>query len=140
MKLGFTGTRNGMSAAQIIAFRLLVASRDISEFAHGSCRGADVQAAQIVRELQPAARIICHPGPDGDTHRDASNVDDETLAPQTHFARNRAIVAATDELVATPCDMTEQAFGGTWFTVRHAMKTHKRVTIIWPDGKVEVRR
>lgn len=136
MKLGFTGTRHGMTAAQKREFAELIKRMRPAVFRHGSCQGADVQAAQIVFGVYDFTRIVCHPGPDGDSHRQASGVDDETLPGKTHFARNRAIVDATDALVACPCDMAEQARGGTWYTVGYARKKGKRLWIIWPDGTV----
>lgn len=134
MKLGFTGTRFGMSVLQKRVFQLAVASKSIEEFHHGSCQGADVEAARIVRELHPSCRIVAHPGPDGDNHRELSGVDDLTLEPKTHFARNRDIVNATDLLLATPFQAERQSRGGTWYTVDFAEKFNREVGIIWPDG------
>lgn len=138
MKLGFTGTRNGMTELQKTIFEGLL--QPMEEFHHGSCRGADVEAARIVHhtfELSPT--IVCHPGPDDDPCREASGVDDEVRPPKTHFARNRDIVNETDELIATPADMAEQERGGTWYTIRYAQRVRKPVTIIWPDGSIETR-
>lgn len=136
--LGFTGTRNGMTDFQAAVFEGLLS--DLEAFRHGSCQGADIQAARIVRKtfLCPI-KIIAMPGPDDDPYREKSGVDDETLPGKTHFARNRDLVDASDEIYATPATMTEQRLGGTWYTIRYAVKTGKRVTIIWPDGSIEVR-
>lgn len=112
-KVGFTGTRHGLTDLQAATFEGLVSGPD--EFHHGSCQGADVEAARIVRRSHAKpVKIVCHPGPAGDEHQQDSGVDDERRAPKTHFARNRDIVAETDELVACPCDVTEQNRGGTW--------------------------
>lgn len=138
MKLGFTGTRKGMTDAQRSAFGQWLYGRTIAAFHHGSCQGADVQAARVVHEeSRTCPVIICHPGPDGDPHKACSGVDSEIRPPKTHFARNRDIVDETDCLVAAPCDMTEQPRGGTWYTVNYARKQGKSVAIIWPDGRVE---
>ena len=42
----------------------------------------------------------------------------------------------TDVLLAAPAEMTEQASGGTWYTVRYARQQGKPVVIAWPDGSV----
>ncbi len=138
MNVGFTGTRKGMTDAQRAAFGTLIVF-DVPPhiFTHGSCEGADVEAARIVRYVNDACRIACRPGPVDDPHRSLSGVDDEAMPARTHFARNRDIVDGSDVLVAAPCDDTEQPFGGTWYTIRYARKKGKRVVIIWPDGRVE---
>jgi hypothetical protein len=134
--VGFTGTRRGMTDVQMCMFEGML-TRTPAEFHHGSCRGADVEAARIVRRtfLYPV-RIVCHPGPDGDPCQEDSGVDSERLAPKTHFARNRDIVNACDKLIACPGEMQEQARGGTWYTINYARKVGKPVTIIWPNGGI----
>lgn len=135
MKIGFTGTRKGMSEYQLAVFEGLL--EKMESFHHGSCQGADVEAARIVYStfLEPP-EIICHPGPNDDEHQELSGVDTKRKEPKTHFARNRDIVNETDKLIACPCDMTEQKRGGTWYTIRYAKKQGKPVTIIWPDGSI----
>lgn len=132
--IGFTGTRYGMTDLQAAVFEGLLG--DVKAFHHGSCKGADVEAAHIAHKAFPLARIVCHPGPDGDEHQVNSGVDHERWTPKTHFARNRDIVAACDEMIACPKEMQEQQYGGTWFTVRYARKIGKQVTVIWPDGSI----
>jgi hypothetical protein len=134
MNVGFTGTRHGMTDAQAAVFEGYLSA--VGQFHHGSCRGADVQAARIVRRSCVGPTIVCHPGPEGDQYSEDSGVDDVFRNPLTHFARNRNIVDETDELIACPCDMTEQPRGGTWYTVNYARKNGKKVTIIWPDGSI----
>lgn len=140
MIVGFTGTRHGMTDVQRASFgTLIVLDVKVTEFHHGSCKGADIEAARIVRHVVSPSWIINHPGPDGDPCREESGVDDEILPPKTHFARNRDIVDKSDILVACPCDMTDQPRGGTWYTVGYAAKKKKLVYIVWPDGRVEKR-
>ena len=139
MNIGFTGSRHGMTDAQRAAFGVLVTfDYQPSTFVHGSCQGADVEAAAIVRHVQRLCRIASRPGPDGDPHQVDSGVDDVKLPGKTHFARNRDIVDGCDVLIACPCDMTEQPRGGTWYTVGYARKNGKCVIIVWPDGSVEL--
>jgi len=137
MNLGFTGTRNGMTDAQKMAFEELVVRLTPWTFRHGSCRGADVEAARIVDNALHDVAIVAHPGPDGDPNRASSGVDTETLPGKTHFARNRDIVNLTDALAACPPCRPLPERGGTSYTVGYARKKGKPVYIIWPDGTVE---
>jgi hypothetical protein len=138
MNLSVTGTRHGTTPAQRQAFLALLNQLAPTRLAHGSCRGADVEAAHYARaEFGSAVRIVAYPGPDGDPWRTDSGVDDEVMPPKTHFARNRDLVAACDVLVAfPPCrPMPEQ--GGTRYTHDQGVKQRRRVIVIWPDGETE---
>lgn len=137
MKLGFTGTRSGMTDKQLESMEEILG--DVCVFYHGSCKGADIQAARMVRQHIPDAHIIALPGPADDPCREYSGVDDEIGEGTSHFARNRAIVDKSDEIFAAPYDMKEARFGGTWYTIHYAIKRGKLVTIIWPDGCTEGR-
>lgn len=136
--VSFTGTRHGMTVRQKHTFYGLVIHWDVVPeavtFHHGSCMGADVEAANIANSH--ADFIHAHPGPDGDMCRELSGVDDHTEEGKTHFARNRDMVNLCQLLIACPCDHTEQKRGGTWYTVDYARKHDKRVKIIWPNGKI----
>lgn len=136
MKLGFTGTSKGMTDLQATMLEGLLPI--LESFHHGSCKGSDVEAARLVRKTFKVHKtIIAYPGPDNDPSNEISGVDDIVKPPKTHFARNRDIVNDTDELIATPAEMVEQETGGTWYTIRYAIKMGKLVTIIWPDGGLE---
>jgi hypothetical protein len=135
MKLGFTGTRHGMTDHQKQLFRQVLSGIQLYEFHHGSCQGADVEAARIVREVVPNCLIVAHPGPDGDKHREVSGVDNVTTEPKSHFARNRDIVNETDLLAAAPLQDEPQNYGGTWYTIGYARKAGRESLIIWPKPK-----
>jgi hypothetical protein len=135
MILGISGTRHGVTLAQERAAYGWIGTKRPTAFNHGSCAGVDVQVACIVRKLMPDCRIVAHPGPDG-IWRCESGVDDITLAVMTHFARNRGIVNASDEMLIIPREYTWQARGGTWFTFDFAMKCGRPTTVIWPNGEV----
>jgi hypothetical protein len=82
------------------------------EFHHGSCQGADVEAAMLVRYIcGNKCKIVCHPGPGGDAHRQDSGVDDVILPVKAHFARNRDIVNACEVLIVCPKQMEWQPRG-----------------------------
>ncbi len=131
-----------MTDVQAVMFEGLIAFPVGTDriFRHGSCKGADVQAARIARRTfrsEFGLQIHSHPGPDGDPCREDSGVDDVVHPGMTHFARNRKIVDNCNELIACPCDMTEQTRGGTWYTINYARKKGTPVTIIWPDGSLD---
>jgi len=132
-KVGFTGTRFGMTCNQQELFGSLLASFNPVEFHHGDCIGSDDQAANIAHKLK--VPVFKHPPLD--TSLQANNpFSTKTFPAKTHFARNRDIVDSTSILVAAPYTMERQSFGGTWYTIDYAKKKQKTVFIIWPDGKV----
>ena len=134
MKVGFTGTREGMTQAQRDAFRRTIRALDVTEFHHGDCVGADAEAHDEVRQWCPDARIFVHPPVDA-THR-AGRLGDEQREPLTHFARNRRIVLACDVILGASLTPERTERGGTWYTLDFAFKVGKLVQVHWPDGTV----
>lgn len=133
MKIGFTGTRDGMTREQVSALNALLPIADpSSEFHHGDCLGADAEAHDIATGC--GCRTVSHP-PIKDALR-AFKKADEYRDPKSYFARNRDIVEETDYLIAAPKEFAEQVKGGTWYTVRFARENDKRVLIIRPDGAI----
>lgn len=143
IRVGFTGTREGMTPQQKDALRGLLADTILVhgyvEFHHGDCVGADADAHDIVAAF-PCRSIIVHP-PTDPTHR-AWKKGDVELPPKTHFARNRDIVDAlrepVDMLVGCPRLNHEEPKGGTWYTIRYGRKQQKRLLTIWPSGVIEI--
>ncbi len=141
MRIGFTGTRNGMTKAQAERFGELIVSlngpefcRD-AEFHHGDCVGADDEAATMAHE-SGLFEVVCHP-PADEKLRAFNPYSSSTLPAKTHFERNRAIVDASDWMIVCPYQMERLAHGGTWYTHWYAEKKGKPITIIWPDGTTE---
>lgn len=136
--IGFTGTREGLTGPQHLSLRRVLSallSSPADTFHHGDCIGADAQAHDTTRNVSHA-RIIGHP-PDKSVIR-AFKGCDILRAELPYLVRNRNIVDATDEMVATP-DGPERQRSGTWSTIRYALKKGQRVNIVWPDGRIEVR-
>lgn len=144
MKIGFSGTRRGMTAQQKEALRALLADYERIEFHHGSCIGSDEEALKILFDRHNAWDFsTAHPGfsaKDG-------NEDDRSLwalksskyfvEPKPHFERNRNIVKECDLIIgAPPCEPLPE-FGGTAYTINYAKKVKKDTLIIWPSGFVE---
>jgi hypothetical protein len=128
MKIGFTGTRQGMTPAQRESLRSLLDGA--GELHHGDCVGADAEAHELAREL--GMEVVIHP-PKADTMR-AWKPSDHICEPKAFLARNRDIVRDTEMLIATPSHETEQQHSGTWSTVRFARKLGRQVLVILPDG------
>ncbi len=129
MKIGFTGTQQGMSDKQTIQFHALILDRFFfTEFHHGDCIGADEEAHILVREFLPEVKIVVHP-PINPQKR-AYCEGDVVLPKMDYLARNKNIVNATDILLATPKTLEEELRSGTWSTIRYARKLNREVYIL----------
>ena len=131
MKIGITGTREGMTEWQAREVRKVLSQLPGTEFHHGDCNGVDVQAAAIAREL--GYKIVCHP-PESNYLR-AYFAYDEAREPAGYLKRDRAIVSECDILLVIPLQMEWQSKGGTWYTHDYAVKTNKPYSVIWPEEK-----
>jgi hypothetical protein len=139
--IGFSGTRQGMSPRQLSAVYDLICERLSAGVAigawylhHGECMGADAQAHAIGREL--GMRLIGHPPTDDRWQALDLTAFFKRRSPADYLVRNRHIVDEAGELIAAPLANEAQS-PGTWSTVRYARRSRRRVTIIWPDGRVE---
>lgn len=99
----------------------------------GDCLGADAEFYFMAKIL--AWRTVGHV-PNTGTHRAFLDYD-ETRAPLPYLERNLAIVNASDLVLATPYEMTEQQRGGTWATIRMARRAAKPLVIVLPDGTTQ---
>ena len=137
MRIGFTGTRTGMTAAQAATFAALAAAGDWAEFHHGDCVGADDQSVAITATMLPRCVLHLHPPTDERLRAHSELHHPHIVHPALPFLdRNAMIVAAADHLYACPAEEVPQVHGGTWWTVRHAKRTKVPVTVILPDGSL----
>lgn len=136
VKIGFTGTRKGLTDAQREALQAVLhdeaRSLDV-ELHHGDCVGADAEAHSIATWRGWITTI--HP-PTVDALRALCEAD-HYYPPLPYLQRNRAIVDATEVLVACPGEEAEALRGGTWATVRYARSQGRRVILVLPSGAVE---
>ncbi len=140
MKVGFTGTREGMADAQLSAFGQWIYGRGLTHFYHGCCVGADEQAARAAYDESPFVRVVGMPSDlEVLTSGAAKAVCHHIADPKPPLDRNRDIVDACEVLVACPKG-PEELRSGTWATVRYARKQGKRIVIVWPDGEVTEER
>jgi len=71
----------------------------------------------------------------------AYNAVQVTFLPRKEYlTRNHELVDASSVLFACPKGTHEELRSGTWATVRYALKQHKEVVVIYPDGSIQTRR
>jgi hypothetical protein len=138
MKVGFTGSREGMSEEQEVAIVEFITklTATVTEFHHGDCVGADERAHGLIYDWwgERIKRVI-HP-PEDESLR-AFCDGDETRKPKPYLIRNHNIVDETDVLIATPRHDSEEMRSGTWATVRYAGQQGKPIYIVYADGRVD---
>ncbi len=133
MRVGFTGTRRGMTPGQLAAVSFLLRAWSrvaILEVHHGGCRGADLEFHALAR---PHRRHV-HPGP-------GSSRSGDVVYPvpchgsggrgSPYLVRNRDIVDACEVLVAAPGG-PEVVRSGTWATIRYARRVGRPVVLLRP--------
>jgi hypothetical protein len=136
-KIGFSGTREGMSNYQKVWLRGilegLIQNKPSAELHMGDCIGADVEAAKIAEDL--GYYIVIHPACDTRTRAFYEPKGDYLLyVASPALMRNKRIVDCTQLLIAAPRGNFEQRRSGTWHAIRYAMKTGTP-TIILSRGK-----
>lgn len=136
MKVGFTGTREGMTDAQFATLCDLLDKWDVEAFAQGDCIGADAQAnyAAVTMGQHPVIHVF---PPDNPKLRAWTSMDDMFTVvheEKSYAARNQDIVDFADVLVAAPKSYQEQQHSGTWQTIRMAWKANKVVFVLGPKG------
>lgn len=143
-KIGFTGTRNGMTAPQKQAFlnHLTEFSADtlsVEEFHHGDCVGADEQADQIIRQWRSSVSMHIHPPLRSTLRAFCPKRDHDTVyASKEYLERNNDIVEACTYLIACPASMTFMPRSGTWNTIIVARYSRRRTIVIRPNGELYV--
>jgi hypothetical protein len=119
MKVGFTGTRNGMSDLQKAKVNEFLVNNvfQIEEVAHGDCVGSDEQFHSMCYKL--GIKIVIHP-PTNLRNR-AYCTSPHILEPKEYLARNCDIVNSSTVLIATPKLLQEEQRSGTWHAIRYAL-------------------
>lgn len=134
MKVGFTGTRNGINKFQWLQLAQFIAEETIEEAHHGDCIGADEAFHDLIMNaishIRLDAKIILHPP--GETRLRAFCATHDAIPPKPYLERNRDIVDATDVLIVCPGQETETLRSGTWSTYRYALKLNRPIHLITP--------
>lgn len=141
---GFTGTRHGLTDAQLGWLYQILEDNRPAAVHHGACTGADatVHAACLDIEIPihvwpPVnftwlARECITPHPLVTVH-----------PHMPYLLRDREIVSAARVLKALPKQEQQpdpMNWGDTWYTVDFAQRMFKPVDICYPSGRVENRR
>jgi len=134
--LGFTGTRRGMTKAQLGTIEQWVKIIRPNSVVHGCCWGADMQfhdlcsTLMVKIALRPSNRQDLIPGLGGCVW---------SIAPaEEPLVRNRKIVADAQWLLAAPAEEQEILRSGTWATIRYARKKPgMNVTVVYPSGRYQ---
>lgn len=136
-RLGFTGTREGMTPEQMERCRIVLAGLNQSELHHGDCVGADADMHAIAR-FHGVERIVSHPSTFGSLR--AYCAADFTCQPLPPLTRNAIIARECHTLIATPREdhQPRRTRSGTWHTVRYAREIRRDVMVVWPDGTLEL--
>lgn len=129
MKLGFTGTQQGMNVTQQHKVETILTFNGCCEVHHGDCIGADAQFHLLALHLGHS--IILHPS--NITSRRAYSTGETThLSPKPPLVRNHDIVDAVDIMIAAPKESHEVLRSGTWATIRYCRKVGKIIHVIYP--------
>lgn len=129
-RVGFTGTREGMTLAQKVTVMALLRGHQPAWVHHGDCVGADADFHYMARAV--GAQVMIHPPSDPKLR--AGLVGDDIAEEKPYLIRNGDIVSAADMLIATPKEDEQQTRGGTWWTIHTARAKGKLVVIVWPNG------
>lgn len=148
MRIGFTGTRHGMTIDQWAKVGNLLADNFVrnmtNEWHDGDCLGADAQAHGSVEQVQkmfPEFNIITHGHPCNKPNWRAYKEFDILHEIRPPLVRNRVIVESSELMIAAPQEYDEQHRGsGTWATIRYAERQKKNLIIVWPDGSVSEKK
>lgn len=129
MKIGFTGTRKGMSKDQKLAVKEIIAeilqTYGETQYHHGDCIGADAEFHKIALTFRGNFPIIIHPSVDSQARAFCESA--YIMPKRSYLDRNKDIVDACDVLVAAPSSRKEELRSGTWATVRYARKKGKPI-------------
>lgn len=146
LHIGITGSRDGITLAQIEAFVTELSMYDEVKVHHGDCVGVDEGIHKILldakKENPKVIEIYIHPPTDHKQRAfcqkkyETKEVLVHSFASEEYLKRNQMIVSSTKELWAFPSGPEKQR-SGTWATIRFAKKTGTPVKLFWPDGRVE---
>lgn len=136
--LGFSGTREGMSEAQLEKVKIILDDRRLLTqerwLHHGLCIGADTQMHHLAKALR--YKIWGHPPIDRRHYcvPDLKEECDYYDAPYSYHGRNQRILVEVRLLIATP--LNNSGKGGTWWTINCARRMQKPRIIIHRDGSM----
>lgn len=129
MKLGFTGTSQGITTKQFDELVNIIKGFKPTSVSHGDCVGADATFHDICESLNIPIDIY----PPENTEKRAWKKNATNMWPEkAYIKRDHDIVDSCDILIGCPRLMSEELRSGTWATIRYARKKDKEVIILWP--------
>lgn len=132
---GFTGTKHGMTQAQLAEVAQLLHTIQITRLHHGMCMGADIEVNTLAVLMK--IKTEGHPSTVAKTSRSCEL--DKIHNPYPPLERDKHIVmAGVDGLIATPKTAIEQLRSGTWATVRYARQMNRKIVLVMPDGNIRL--
>lgn len=136
MKLGFTGTRRGMTDDQLDTLWSWVSfvKQEIDEIHFGLCRGADAQFYHMLLAAIPEVIVIGHPC--NLTDQQLVLPCDELRPVKDPLDRNHDIVDESTFLIGAPGTYTNVLRSGTYSCLRYAAKQEAEFFMILPNGKI----
>lgn len=134
-RIGFTGSRNGMTDAQKELLTEVLATNGMTSFVHGGATGADTEAHDIASWVPITVMPGCDKNGVPRNPREWGDADVEKALP--FLVRNLRIINDSDMMVACPDSMMEIGRSGTWSTIRQTRKKRVPLVIIFPDGTIE---
>ncbi len=141
MRIGITGTRQGMSSMQMLGCSLVLGKFDPEWVIHGAAIGVDTEAHSIAGSLRIRRHVWPSNMPDmtGDCPIESR---DKIETPHYPLDRNHDIVDGSHVLLAFPNSREETLRSGTWATIRYALRVWKPTVIFYPTGrpKFEMKR
>lgn len=133
--VGFTGTREGMTAEQIARVEQVIDSLSPQRAHHGDCIGADAEFHLICNDRD--IPIWIHPPLDPSRRAFMVSGGVVCYTPKRYLVRNGDIVNSVNFLIAAPKARKEIMGSGTWSTIRYAKTIGRHALVIYPDGTYE---
>jgi hypothetical protein len=138
IQVGFSGTQQGMTAAQAVSIANLLGQYTGFVGHHGLCIGSDVQFDGLARAALGFEHMVIHPMANAGAKRGTvpaspGDIMRPAIAP---LLRNQNIAVSCDVLLATPKEDHMVLRSGTWSTIRYALVLYKPVFVVVPNGAV----
>ena len=126
IKIGFTGTRKGLTPIQKEEIKLILDKYDNIIVSHGDCIGSDTDFHNLIinyKNIHINKNITICIFPPNDPKLRAFNTGDLLMKEEPYLTRNLNIIKNCSILIACPIDKNrEELRSGTWSTVRNARK------------------
>jgi hypothetical protein len=133
--VAISGSRIGVSPQQEETLARMLTVLQPKMLLHGGQTGADSVAHRLATcGVVGHPYVTVHPGPKGPTFNATDRV---TILPRAPFLeRNNTMVRESIMLIAMPLLDIASDRGGTWYTIRRAIKKGLAVLIIMQDGQL----